>query len=245
MHPRGCGRFWPGQRGVVEKEPTEWARGSPSSAMAKGIKRGQIAGHAGIPFSCVCAEGMYAWWCVVCVIGCAFFDSAFRREQIARFMSSASHHSLAPPTSPPQTCSIARHGLKQTPLTHPHTATGRQAMLCRSGSRRATSWTCAASSNTTTSLRRLSVLRPLSSIPTSPTTIPLDDRRASLNSSSTSGKFGGQRRSLSSSSSTPKPTSPHGSTISLESQRRILQRCDELQSYLQVQWGKGKRRGVF
>jgi hypothetical protein len=72
-------------------------------------------------------------------------------------------------------------------------------------------------------LRRRAVLRPFessrsSNTPISSTTIPVDDHR----------------RSLSSSSSTPKPTSPHGSTISLDSQRRILQRCDELQSYLQV-----------
>lgn len=99
-------------------------------------------------------------------------------------------------------------------------------MLCRSGSRRVTSWACTASSNTFPALRRLAVLRPLSS-----------------SSSSTAPNFisvDGQRRSLSSSSTTPKPTSQHGSTISLDSQRRILQRCDELQSYLQVGRKEGK-----
>lgn len=86
-------------------------------------------------------------------------------------------------------------------------------MLCRSGGRRAMSWACSPSSNDNPALRRLGLLRSSSTRPT----IRLD----------------GQPRFLSSTSSIPKPISSHGSTISQDSQRRILQRCDELQSYLQ------------
>jgi len=116
-------------------------------------------------------------------------------------------------------------------------------MLCRSGSRRATSWACAASPTANhSSLRRPALLRPLSSsssssssstVSTSPTHLSINNQRQPLTSPTTI-RLKGQRRSLSSSSNALKPTSPHGSTISLDSQRRILQRCDELQSYLQV-----------
>ncbi|KAM3577792.1 hypothetical protein VYU27_000335 [Nannochloropsis oceanica] len=75
------------------------------------------------------------------------------------------------------------------------------------------SWACSPSSNDNPALRRLGLLRSSSTRPT----IRLD----------------GQPRFLSSTSSIPKPISSHGSTISQDSQRRILQRCDELQSYLQ------------